>query len=99
MSLTVEVPEELEPRIRQAAARQGQAPAAFVLSTLEERLRSAEPPQDSAPPVDGHDVLVRLFEGIWNEMSEEEIANLPTDLAEEHDHYIYGTPKKNPDNR
>ena len=30
---------------------------------------------------------------ITNDMTEEEINQLPSDGAEQHDHYIYGTPK------
>ncbi|MFL6214646.1 MAG: hypothetical protein ACJ74J_12230 [Blastocatellia bacterium] len=32
---------------------------------------------------------------IMRNVPEEEIDRLPPDGAEEHDHYIYGTPKKN----
>jgi predicted RNase H-like HicB family nuclease len=32
---------------------------------------------------------------IIQDMTEEEIKQLPTDGAEQHDHYIYGTPKQN----
>jgi len=32
---------------------------------------------------------------IMKDIPEEEINKLPADGSEEHDHYIYGTPKKN----
>ncbi|MEN3330752.1 MAG: hypothetical protein V7641_117 [Blastocatellia bacterium] len=32
---------------------------------------------------------------IMKDVPEKEIDELPTDGSEEHDHYIYGTPKKN----
>lgn len=35
-----------------------------------------------------------LFEKVWAELTEEELQSLPTDLAEQHDHYIYGWPKR-----
>jgi len=31
---------------------------------------------------------------IWAEVPDEELRKLPTDLAAQHDHYIYGLPKK-----
>lgn len=38
--------------------------------------------------------LLALFDSLTADMTPEEIAELPTDGAEQHDHYIYGTPKK-----
>lgn len=35
-----------------------------------------------------------IAEEITRDMTPEEIAQLPTDGAEQHDHYIYGTPKR-----
>jgi hypothetical protein len=37
--------------------------------------------------------LMRLLEGIPGVPIQDD--DLPTDLAAEHDHYLYGTPKKN----
>ena len=35
-----------------------------------------------------------IFENLSNEISLAEWSELPTDGAENHDHYLYGTPKK-----
>lgn len=35
-----------------------------------------------------------IFEDFANSIPEEVLAQLPTDGAEQHDHYIYGTPKR-----
>jgi hypothetical protein len=35
-----------------------------------------------------------LFAALRAQLTPEDIAKLPPDLAEQHDHYIYGTPKK-----
>jgi hypothetical protein len=36
-----------------------------------------------------------FWRGILNELATYQIEdNLPADLAEQHDHYLYGTPKK-----
>ena len=38
--------------------------------------------------------LLEMIDRITADMTAEEIAQLPTDGAEQHDHYIYGTPKQ-----
>lgn len=53
----------------------------------------AEPRDDG--PRDAHVPLWQKFERIMRRVSPEAVAELPADGAEEHDHYIYGTPKKN----
>lgn len=35
-----------------------------------------------------------LFEEFTNDLPDEVIAQLPTDGAEQHDHYLYGVPKR-----
>ena len=40
--------------------------------------------------------LLEMIERITADMTPEEIAQLPTDGAEQHDHYIYGVPKRQP---
>ena len=50
---------------------------------------------------DGRIILQRPHRPIWEEIADlvadvppEELAKLPTDGASQHDHYIYGTPKR-----
>lgn len=38
--------------------------------------------------------ILKIFEKMWSELTPEELDRLPVDGAEQHDHYIYGTPKK-----
>ncbi|OUC14795.1 MAG: hypothetical protein B0A82_10745 [Alkalinema sp. CACIAM 70d] len=38
--------------------------------------------------------LLDLFDDITSDMTADEIAQLPQDGAEQHDHYIYGIPKR-----
>ena len=54
-----------------------------------------------APPVPRRIPLRRKAKPIWkvieevmSSVPEEELAKLPRDGAAEHDHYIYGTPKR-----
>ena len=38
--------------------------------------------------------ILKMVESFTNDMTDEELSQLPTDAAEQHDHYLYGTPKK-----
>ena len=44
----------------------------------------------------GGESLLEMIDRITGDMTAEEIAQLPTDGAEQHDHYIYGIPKRQP---
>ena len=46
------------------------------------------------PTATGHKPIWEVFEEIANSIPEEEWAKLPVDGAEQHDHYIHGTPKR-----
>jgi len=46
-------------------------------------------------PTDTTSLFARLRASAES-IPEEELQRLPTDLAENHDHYLYGTPKRNP---
>jgi hypothetical protein len=35
-----------------------------------------------------------VFDEIWGQIPDEEFEKLPTDLAEQHNHYVYGLPKR-----
>lgn len=50
---------------------------------------------NSEEPIETEDeTLLELMERLTADMTEEEIAQLPKDGAEQHDHYIYGSPKR-----
>ena len=54
------------------------------------RLRiTVEEIEDGPAPHSSRDVLLELAR-----KAEEQNADLPTDLAAQHDHYLYGTPKR-----
>ncbi|KAB8330489.1 hypothetical protein SD80_027845 [Scytonema tolypothrichoides VB-61278] len=38
--------------------------------------------------------ILKMVESFTNDMTDEELSQLPTDAAQQHDHYLYGTPKK-----
>jgi hypothetical protein len=90
-SLTIDLTPTLEQRLHELAAEQGLAVDDLVRCALE----SLVEPRAESSPVEPSELPIweKLIE-IANQVPEEEIADQPTDLAEQHDHYIYGTPKK-----
>lgn len=81
MTLTIDFPQEVEEWLKEEASRQGQAPAEFVRTAIV-RMRPAAPVQET-----DYDALSRLLE-------ENQMHTGVTDLAHQHDHYLYGTPKR-----
>jgi len=68
---------------------------AEALEVLQEHERSGHevipailPPQETPKPI------WKQFAEAFNDVPEEDIARLPTDLAAQVDHYIYGLPKR-----
>jgi hypothetical protein len=100
MTLTIEVPEELEEPLKAQAQTQGVSPAGYVQGLLEQALESpehhAKSPLDEQPE---HRSKIRSIRDIiaenMKDVPPEEFAKLPKDGADEHDHYLYGSPKRN----
>ena len=63
-----------------------------VRACLQERAQ-ARPAAPDAAPVPG-ETLDELIDRLTADVPDEEWARLPTDGAEQHDHYLYGTPKR-----
>lgn len=99
--MTIHLPENLEISIREtvdsgqfASLDDAMAEAArLLLSQIGQRK------QEIREPVS--DQVTQTHKPIWEEILEltadipdEEWAKLPVDAAEQHDHYIYGTPKR-----
>ncbi len=53
-----------------------------------EQLPADESPQTNDRPI------WEIIDDLVKDIPEEELQKLPTDGAEQHDHYIYGTPKR-----
>ena len=101
--MTIHLPEPLENSIL-AAVQSGRfasldAAIAEAVSLLVQRLEHEE--AQAVPPGADQGVEAVAYKPIW-ELIEEENRSvpsdvwdaLPTDLAEQHDHYVYGTPKR-----
>lgn len=98
--MTIHLPKDLEGDIR-AAVQDGRFASLDEAMTeaatlLVERLK--QPPAaavDESPAADRKPVWERILERSAA-IPDEEWDKLPVDLAEQHDHYLYGTPKRPP---
>ena len=86
MTLVIELPDRQETALKAKAQAQGMSAEEYASQVLaydlEERGSSSEPFWKA---------LTRRMEAVPDEVFE----RLPTDGASEHDHYLYGSPKKN----
>jgi Arc/MetJ-type ribon-helix-helix transcriptional regulator len=101
--ITIQLPENLESPIlaavhsgRYASLDDAMAEAASLLvQRLKQEQPQAEQPETSqAEPSAEHRPIWEEFAEIAASIPDEEWAKLPVDGAEQHDHYIYGTPKR-----
>jgi Arc/MetJ-type ribon-helix-helix transcriptional regulator len=103
--MTIRLPENVESSIREAVQSGHFASvddamteaAHLLLQKLHRGQVGANPPDASA------EASAQAPKPIWDEIDEitagipdEEFLKLPVDGAEQHDHYIYGTPKRPP---
>lgn len=90
MTLTLELPPEREAAVEEQAKRNGLTTQEWLLRIVEKA--APLPPAESAEKDDRS--VSAMFREIWADMPDEVRAKLPSDGADEHDHYIYGTPKR-----
>ncbi len=98
--MTIELSPKLEKLVKEKAADSAfNTPDAFVAHVLEQALGLNGPPREQAeepaPQADIWEAFEQLREHAAPE-AREALNHLPPDLAAEHDHYIYGIPKKHP---
>jgi Arc/MetJ-type ribon-helix-helix transcriptional regulator len=100
--MTIHLPEELESGIL-AAVHNGQfaslddamtKAAALLLERLTQQ--QANVPTAAEKPTTKTQPIWEEIQELTADVPDEEWAKLPPDLAEQHDHYIYGTPKRPP---
>jgi Arc/MetJ-type ribon-helix-helix transcriptional regulator len=98
--MTIHVSKDVEDTIK-AAVQSGQfASADEMIDTL---VRQYAQQTEERPQPAGQEAPAAAHKPIWEEILEltadvadEEFDKLPVDGAEQHDHYIYGTPKRPP---
>ncbi len=101
--MTIHLPEPLQSSIL-AAVNSGRyaslddamtEAASMLVQRLErEQAEAAMPAAHQGKPVPAHKPIWEEFAEIAASIPDEEWAKLPADGAEQHDHYIYGTPKR-----
>ena len=89
--LPIDLEEFIQQELAQGTYRsEAELVADAVRLLREHHQRRERRPHNGAPAVP----IWEAFEDSLNEIPEEELDRLSPDAAEEHDHYIYGTPKK-----
>jgi Arc/MetJ-type ribon-helix-helix transcriptional regulator len=99
--MTINVSKDVENAIN-AAVQSGQfASADEMIDTLVHEYQQRT--QQAQPPAASHPATAPAHKPIWERILErsaaipdEEWRKVPVDGAEQHDHYIYGTPKRPP---
>jgi plasmid stability protein len=90
MNLIIELPDDEVIALRAKAQRQGVSAEAYARHVLEQDLKK----QNGAPAAPGGRRISQVIAEIMADAPPEELAKLPKDGASEHDHYIYGWPKR-----
>ena len=65
-----------------------------VVNTIKQAIQSYWNQKEAEKTKTTAQSLLELFENVTADMSENERKNLPHDGAQQHDHYIYGIPKR-----
>jgi len=86
MTLTIDLPEEEITRLNARASAEGLSAEQCASQLLKHALES----------IAGRRPLSARIREIWADMPDEVRAKLPADGASQHDHYIYGAPKRTP---
>jgi hypothetical protein len=91
MTTRIDLPPEKEAALRAQAEAVGLSAEDFATETLYQALAARQ----SAGGTGGSETPVsELIREIWADMPADVRRSLPSDGASEHDHYIYGWPKK-----
>jgi len=84
MTLTIDLPEEEATRLQAKASAEGLSAEQCARKLI---IHAMAPSGSSRPPA------ARIRQ-IWADLPDDVRAKLPADGASQHDHYIYGVPKR-----
>ena len=90
MNVTIEIPDDSAARYLAQAKARGMTVDRWLLELAEQNTPAAEP----APTKPVGKPLAARIRDLWADMPPEVQAKLPEDGASQHDHYIYGVPKR-----
>jgi hypothetical protein len=85
MTLTIHLPDEQEVVLKAKAQAQGVSAEEYALQVLNRELKSSDLPERH---------ISEVIREIWSDVPVEAFDQVPRDGASEHDHYLYGSPKK-----
>ncbi len=93
--MTIEIPAVLEERVRRSVANgEFESVDACVLKAVDSILPQAPAPLNGESPSGDEPTIGEVIRDLFAQLPPEERRDLPVDGAAEHDHYIYGLPKK-----
>ncbi len=94
MTITLPLHPQEEARLIAAAQAKGVSTDDFVREALSRVL--ADSPTEASISEAGERPIWEVMLNNLGDVTPEEFAKLPRDGASEHDHYLYGTPKREP---
>ena len=93
MALTINLPPDKEAALKAKAEAAGLRAERYAQQVLE---RDLSTPSVSGGYAPDERPISKMIGEIWADMPDDVRAQLPADGASEHDHYIYGWPKRDP---
>ncbi len=91
MTITIELSDEQLAVLKSQAAAEGLSVEAWLQRLAEQHAHSPIAPQPRSTDRPTWQIVLDAFKDVPEEVWE----RMPTDGASEHDHYLYGTPKRN----
>jgi hypothetical protein len=91
MNLTLELPDNKGAALEAKAHAQGVSTEQYVRQIVDRDLEQPTP----LPPAQPRRHISEIILDIMSDVPREAFESLPRDGASEHDHYLYGSPKKN----
>ena len=91
MTVTIELSEEQAAALQARAADEGVSLEVWVQRLAEQYAQQATPRSESGTDLPIWEKIVALTKDLPDEV----VDKLPRDGASEHDHYLYGVPKRN----
>jgi plasmid stability protein len=92
MTLVLELPDRNEAALKARAEARGVSTEAYAALILDRELEN--PSKDGAGETDDDRPISEAIAEIMADVPPEVLAQLPKDGASQHDHYIYGWPKR-----
>jgi len=89
MTLAIELPEEEVQALNAKARRRGVSAEEYARQVIEQDLKESE-----APAARNQKPISQVIQEIMADVPAGELAKLPSDGASQHDHYLYGWPKR-----